>query len=102
MQTTPKAPQIKFVDRPEVGETFADSVRSLGFDGQTMRIEFCTVRMDPPKSPETRTGRQYPVCRMVLSPNAAIDLYGRLQQIIQALEKSGAIQRAPSTPPTMQ
>ena len=97
-----KAPQIKFVDRPEVTETFADSVRSLGFDGQTMRIEFCSVRMDPPASPENRTGRQYPTCRMVLTPNAAIDLYGRLQQIIQALEKSGAIQRTPPTPSTMQ
>lgn len=95
-------PQIRFVDRPEVTETFADSIRSLGFDGQTMRIEFCTVRMDPPKSPESRTGRQYPTCRMVLTPNAAIDLYGRLQQIIQAMEKSGAIQRTPQTPPTMQ
>jgi hypothetical protein len=96
------APQIRFIDRPEVTETFADSIHGLSFDGQTMRIEFCTVRMDPPKSQETRTGRQYPACRMVLTPNAAIDLFGRLQQIIQALEKSGAIQRAPSTPTTMQ
>jgi hypothetical protein len=95
-------PQIRFVDRPEVTETFSDSIRSLGFDGQTMRIEFCSVRMDPPKSPEVRTGRQYPTCRMVLTPNAAIDLFGRLQQIIQALEKSGAIQRTPPTPSTVQ
>jgi len=97
-----KAPRITFVDRPEVTETFADSVRSLGFDGQTMRIEFCSVRMDPPTSPEIRTGRQSPTCRMVLTPNAAIDLYGRLQQVIQALEKSGAIQRTPPTPSTVQ
>jgi hypothetical protein len=97
-----KAPRITFVDRPEVTETFSDSIRGLSFDGQTMRIDFCTIRMDPPSSPETRTGRQYPACRMVLTPNAAIDLYGRLQQIIKALEKSGAIQRTPPTPQTVQ
>jgi hypothetical protein len=97
-----KLPEIRFVDRPEVTETFADSIRGLSFDGQTMRIEFCTVRMDPPRTPENRTGQQYPACRMVLTPNAAIDLYGRLQQIIQALEKSGAIQRTPPTPSTVQ
>ena len=99
------AAQIQFVDKPELSETFSDSIRGLSFDGQTMRIEFCTVRLDPPKNPETRTGRQYPVCRMVLTPSAGIDLYSRLQQIIQALEKSGALQRmppAPSTPPTVQ
>lgn len=99
------APEIRFVDRPEVAETFADSVHGLSFDGQTMRIEFCTVRIDPPQSPETTTGRMYPVCRMVLTPSAGIDLFNRLQQILQALEKSGAIHRIPpepSTPPTMQ
>ncbi len=97
-----KAPQIQFVDRPEVTETFADSIRGVSFDGQTMRIEFCTVRMDPPKPPEARTGQQYPACRMVLTPNVAVDLYGRLQQIIQALEKSGALQRTPPAPSTVQ
>ncbi len=95
-------PQIRFIDRPELSETFSDSIHGLSFDGQTMRIEFCTVRIDPPKSPDVRTGRQYPVCRMVLTPGAGIELFSRLQQIIQALEKSGALQRTPPTPETMQ
>jgi len=95
-------PKIRFVDRPDVTETFADSIRGLSFDGQTMRIEFCTVRLDPPTSPDTRTGSQHPVCRMVLTPNAGLDLFSRLQQIVQALEKSGAIQRTPPTPSTVQ
>lgn len=95
-------PQIRFVDRPDLTETFADSIHGLSFDGQTMRIDFCTVRIDPPKEPEARTGRQYPVCRMVLTPNAALDLFGRLQQVVQALEKKGAIQRTPPTSATMQ
>ena len=30
---------IRYVDRPDVGETFADSITGLVFDGQTLRIE---------------------------------------------------------------
>ena len=98
-------PQIRFIDRPDVSETFADSIHGLSFDGQTMRIEFCSIRIDPFNPPEAPAGRQYPVCRMVLTPNAGIELYNRLQQIIKALEKSGAVHRAPptaATPTTIQ
>ena len=94
----PLNPQINFQDRPELSETFADSVRGLIFDGQTMRIEFCITRMDPPQPPNAPTARQYPVCRLVLPPNAAIDLYNKLQRIVQALEKEGKVTR--NQPPT--
>jgi hypothetical protein len=99
------APRIRYIDRPEVSETFADSIRGLSFDGQTMRIEFCSIRIDPVKPPEIPTGRQYPVSRMVLTPSAGIELFNRLQQIIKALEKSGAVHRTPpaaATPKTIQ
>jgi hypothetical protein len=97
--------QVRFVDRPEVSETFADSFRAVTFDGQTMRMEFCAIRMDEPKPPNPPTGRQYPVCRLVLTPNAAVDLFNNLQQIMSALEQSGAIKKnAPITqvPPSVQ
>jgi hypothetical protein len=98
-------PQIQFVDNPGVPETFADSSRVVTFDGQTMRIEFCTIRMDEPKPPNPPTGRQYPVCRLVLTPNAAVDLFNKLQQIMAALEQSGAIRKNPpitQVPPSVQ
>ena len=86
-------PKVTFEDRPELSETFADSVHGLLFDGQTMRIEFCVTRMNPPQPQNAPTARQYPVCRLVLSPNAAIDLYNKLRHIIQTLEKEGKITR---------
>jgi len=98
-------PQLLYIDRPDVSETFADSIHGLSFDGQTMRIEFCNIRIDPFNPQEAPTGRQYPVCRMVLTPNAGIELFNRLQQIVKALEKSGAVHRAPptaATPKTIQ
>jgi hypothetical protein len=89
----PQSVQIRFVERPEVTETFADSSRAVSFDGQSMRFEFCVVRMDEPKTQEPPSGRQYPVCRLVLTPSAAVDLFNKLQQIMAALEQSGAIKK---------
>ena len=94
----PIIPQIHFVDRPEVAETFADSIHGIVFDGQTMRIDLCTTRMDQPQPQKDPTARQYPVCRLVLPPIAAIDLYNKLQHILQALEKDGKITRNPPPP----
>jgi hypothetical protein len=91
--TKPFNPTVQFHDRTDVSETFADSVHGLIFDGQTMRIEFCTTRMNAPQPPADPTATQYPVCRLVLPPAAAIDLFNRMQQIMQALEKDGKITR---------
>lgn len=101
----PIVPEITFVDIPEVTEIFSDSSRSVTYDGQTMRIDFCATRMDEPNPPNQPTGRQYPVCRLVLTPNAAIDLFNKLQQIMVALEQRGALKKnflPPQTPSTMQ
>ena len=37
---------VRYVDRPECVETFANSINSVFFDGQTMRLEFGITRMD--------------------------------------------------------
>jgi hypothetical protein len=91
-----------YIDRPEISETFADFIHSLNFDGQTMRIEFCATRLEKPKPPNPPTAKQYPICRLVLTPAAAIDLFNKLQQIMSALEKSGALKRASIPPKTVQ
>ena len=57
---------MRYVDLPECVETFADSVNSVFFDGQTMRIEFGITRMDEMKKDQPLTGRRYPACRLVL------------------------------------
>jgi hypothetical protein len=100
--TKPFNPKTRFEDRPEISETFADSIHGLIFDGQTMRIEFSVTRMDPPEPSKEPTAFQYPVSRLVLPPSAAIDLFNRLQQILQVLEKDGKITRNQTPPQTMQ
>ena len=86
---------IRYVDRPDVGETFADSITSLVFDGQTLRIEFSVTRVDEVKPDAPISGRRYPASRIVLSPGAAIELINRMQQIGAALTQAGVAKTAP-------
>ncbi len=82
---------VRYVDLPDCAETFADSINSVFFDGQTMRIEFGITRMDEMKKDQPLTGRRYPACRLVLAPAAAIDLINKMQQTAAALQQAGLV-----------
>jgi hypothetical protein len=91
----PAAPAtIRYVDRADMVETFADSVTGLLFDGQTLRIELGVTRFDEVKPNTQITGRRYPVCRLVLPTVAAVDLINRMQQIAAALTQAGVVRAA--------
>jgi hypothetical protein len=87
-----------YVDRPDVDEAFADSVNSLFFDGQTMRIEFCVGRHQETKDGKT-TGVRYPSCRLAMTTQCSIDLINRLQQVAAALTKAGVLKQEPPAAP---
>jgi hypothetical protein len=91
MSAPAKGPQIRYVDRPEVSETFVDSFNMLFFDGTTLRIECCATRFDEPKPPGPPTGKKYPVARLVLSPNAITELMNQMQRIQGPLVASGIV-----------
>jgi hypothetical protein len=88
------AATIRYVDRADMDETFADSITGLIFDGQTLRIEFGVTRFDDVKPNTTISGRRYPACRLVLPPAAAVDLINRMQQIAAALTQAGVVKAA--------
>ena len=46
---TARAPKLRYQDRPEINEMFADSIRTCVFDGQLMRVEFTVARFDDPR-----------------------------------------------------
>lgn len=99
---SPTPPTFRYIDRPELVETFADSINSLLFDGQSLRIEFGVSRVDEMKPNVPPTGRRYPACRLVLTPMAAIELINRMQQVGSALTQAGLVKQVqPATmPPT--
>jgi flavin-binding protein dodecin len=88
------AATIRYIDRPDVVETFADSVSGLVFDGQTLRIDFAVTRLDDVKPNAPLSGRRFPVCRLALPPAAAIELINRMQQIGVALGQAGVARPA--------
>src|SRR5262245_19032745 len=86
---------IRYVDDPACSETFADSIVSVFFDGQTMRIEFGVTRMDDMKQGAALSGRRYPTCRLVLPVTAAVDLINKMQQTGSALQQAGVMKAGP-------
>src|SRR5262245_57953251 len=82
---------FEFVDMPQLAETFADSVQTLLFDGQNLRIVFCASRLDEPKGGGRPHGKRYPTCRLVLSGQGTLDLINRIQKIGAALAREGVI-----------
>ena len=86
---------IRYIDRPECTETFADSINHVYFDGQSLRIEFGITRFDDIKPNTPVTGRRYPSQRMVLTPMAAAELINRMQQVGLALTQAGVLKSTP-------
>jgi hypothetical protein len=85
---------IPFTDRPELFETFADSVRGVMFDDSVLRIELCVTRFASPAA----VGRQasmtrQPACRLVLTSSGAVELFNQLQQVMRALAQQGVIKQ---------
>ncbi len=86
---------IAHVDIPELGETFADSVHNAVWDGHTLRVDMCVTRYPEPAQMASGAKR-YPVCRLVLTPAAAADLYERLRQSSAAIAKGVEARKAPT------
>jgi hypothetical protein len=87
---------IRYIDRPDCAETFADSINNVYFDGQSLRIEFGVTRLDDIKPNAQMTGRRYPAQRMVLTPGAAVELINRMQQVGAALAQAGVLKATPN------
>jgi len=81
-----------YLDRPEVVETYADQVRLIHFDGQTVRIEF-TVTRPTLAGPNQAAIEVRPSARLVLTPLAAVTLQEQLTRLVAALEDGGVIKR---------
>ena len=104
-KATLSAADLRYQDRPELAETFADAVQNLTFDGRTLRLEFCVARLDDPDpKAKTRTGRSVPVVRLVLDLDGAVDMFNKVNSLQAALESRGVIsssaKAAPAPAPT--
>jgi hypothetical protein len=79
------------VDDPGIKETFADDFVELYGVGPNFHLTFATRR---PVRSATGVAR-YVSSRVVLPLEAAIELYGALQNAIERLESRGVVKRRP-------
>jgi hypothetical protein len=94
MADEPQRPQFRYQDMPELSETFADSIGGWSFDGSTLRMEFLVSRLDVLKPGDAATGRAVPVCRLVLTTAAAVELIRASGQITSALVQAGVLRQS--------
>lgn len=93
-RSSPAGGHLRYVNRPEVNETFADAVGKVFFDGTIAHIEFLVSRWDEARPPAPASGQAVTACRLVLSPKGLIDLIDRMDQLRGALEADGVLRRA--------
>ena len=86
-------PELPYVDRPEISETFVDHVHALVFDGQTFRIDLGVTRMNDTAPPAPPVNRRYTACRRVFTPRSALELADKLGTLLKAMEAKGVIKR---------
>lgn len=88
--------ELRYEDRLDLVETFADNVQRMSFDGRTMRIEFCVRRADEPDGKaKGKTGRAVPVVRLVLDLEGAVDLFNKINSLQAAMQNLGVIKTEP-------
>ena len=91
--------ELRYEDRPDLSETFADIVQRMTFDGRTLRIEFCAVRMDDPDAKaRKRSGKAVPVSRIVLDLDGAVDMLNKMNSLQAALQNRGVITTTQAPP----
>ena len=91
--------KIEYVDVPSICETYADTVRGMMFDGQSIRLELCVTRMAEPTKGSELSGKRQTAARVVLPLSAALELQGQLGRLLSTLAKRGAQQKAKQAQP---
>jgi hypothetical protein len=86
--------ETEYIDRADLTESFSDYVEKFLYDGNTLRLELCVLRLDVPNpSKKKGTGKRVPVSRLVLTRGATLDLYNKLHKLVGVLEKQGKIKK---------
>lgn len=94
---------MKYIDRPEVTEVFADRLEHLFFDGATVRMEFTVTRTDPAQVVSGKPAAEprqwsYTASRIVLSARGAAELLNKMQELQALLVQQGVLQSVPAQP----
>ena len=87
--------EIRYVDLPDILDTFVDSIGISTLIEGVVRVELCATRLER-STGKTKTPNaiRYPVCRLALSPSATLKLHEQLGLMIKGLVESGVLKKA--------
>jgi hypothetical protein len=95
-------PPPRYQDRADVSETFSDHCESVLFDGQTLRVDLSVTRYGQPESNKRPNALRTTACRLVLTPQAALQLHDQLRRVVATMEEKGLVKRRLAKMPTKQ
>lgn len=83
---------LRYVDRPDAPEIFADEFGNVTGNGQTMKIELLSHRINEPKPGDTHpTGSKMTVARIVLGPGAIVEWLNASAKIREMMIAKGMV-----------
>ena len=85
--------QLAYVDRPEISETFVDSLWRVYFDGQTIRMDFVVNRMDDPRPQTPPSGKAVTASRIVIPVAGMVEMLSKLQNLADQLRAQGTVRQ---------
>ncbi len=94
-------PPSRYIDRPEIGEIFADGAEHFFYGENVVKMTLSSTQWPTPKKGQTYRGQRYPVCRLVLTAKAAVEVYNQLHQFMTVFEQEGLIVKTESGPKTI-
>jgi hypothetical protein len=92
--------ELEYIDRPDVSETFVDTLQSVMYDGSSLRMEFAVHRIAPPNANGRASNKKVTAVRLVMPLAGAIGLTSQLSGLMEALEQQGAIAELRFVPTT--
>jgi hypothetical protein len=94
-------PPVRYLDRSEISEVFADRLERLSMDGGVIRMEFTVIRTEPtrtsPGKPSSEPERfSYTAARVVMSPRGAAEMLNKMRELESLLLQQGIVQPLPN------
>jgi hypothetical protein len=86
-------PGFSYLDIPTVAEAFADGVHQMSWTGQAAYLTLSVNRFDETSANARPSGNRVTSARLILSPNALLELHNRTSEIIDILEATGVISK---------
>jgi hypothetical protein len=84
--------QLTYRDRPEIPETYADTLHVAIVEGAVVKIEFVVNRPHEPTAPGAFvTGNALTACRLVMPLQGVVDMANRLDKLLTQLHAKGIL-----------